>query len=144
MQALTIAGSVLGYAPGMSARPTAAPARVSAVHMAEATATKRVAGSKRDIDLSLYRNFGIMAHIDAGKTTTTERILYYSGKTYKIGEVHEGGATMDWMVQEQERGITITSAATTCYWDVTEKGCGGAIVQPGEHRHGMILSPSVS
>src|SRR3974390_3580855 len=63
-----------------------------------------------------YRNFGIMAHIDAGKTTTTERILYYSGKSYKIGEVHEGTATMDWMEQEQERGITITSAATTTFW----------------------------
>jgi elongation factor G len=63
-----------------------------------------------------YRNFGIMAHIDAGKTTTTERILYYTGKSYKIGEVHEGAATMDWMEQEQERGITITSAATTCFW----------------------------
>src|SRR4249919_1377703 len=63
-----------------------------------------------------YRNFGIMAHIDAGKTTTTERILYYTGKTHKIGEVHEGAATMDWMVQEQERGITITSAATTAFW----------------------------
>jgi elongation factor G len=64
-----------------------------------------------------YRNFGIMAHIDAGKTTTTERILYYSGKSHKIGEVHEGAATMDWMEQEQERGITITSAATTCFWN---------------------------
>src|ERR1700722_10897042 len=63
-----------------------------------------------------YRNFGIMAHIDAGKTTTTERILYYTGRSYKIGEVHEGTATMDWMEQEQERGITITSAATTCFW----------------------------
>ncbi|MGH7262191.1 MAG: GTP-binding protein, partial [Nitrospiraceae bacterium] len=63
-----------------------------------------------------YRNFGIMAHIDAGKTTTTERILYYSGKSHKIGEVHDGAATMDWMEQEQERGITITSAATTTYW----------------------------
>lgn len=63
-----------------------------------------------------YRNIGIMAHIDAGKTTTTERVLYYTGKTYKIGEVHEGAATMDWMEQEQERGITITSAATTCFW----------------------------
>ena len=64
-----------------------------------------------------YRNFGIMAHIDAGKTTTTERILYYTGKSHKIGEVHEGAATMDWMEQEQERGITITSAATTAFWE---------------------------
>ena len=63
-----------------------------------------------------YRNIGIMAHIDAGKTTTTERILYYTGINYKIGEVHDGAATMDWMEQEQERGITITSAATTCQW----------------------------
>ena len=64
-----------------------------------------------------YRNFGIMAHIDAGKTTTTERILYYTGKSHKIGEVHDGAATMDWMEQEQERGITITSAATTAIWN---------------------------
>jgi elongation factor G len=71
---------------------------------------------KRSQSLDRTRNIGIMAHIDAGKTTTTERILYYTGKTYKIGEVHEGAATMDWMVQEQERGITITSAATTCFW----------------------------
>merc|ERR1711937_835512 len=70
----------------------------------------------RQVDMHNYRNIGIMAHIDAGKTTTTERILYYTGKSYKIGEVHEGGATMDWMEQEQERGITITSAATTCAW----------------------------
>src|SRR4026209_1420250 len=67
--------------------------------------------------LKFVRNIGIAAHIDAGKTTTTERILYYTGVTHKIGEVHEGAATMDWMVQEQERGITITSAATTCYWN---------------------------
>src|SRR5882724_2321629 len=67
--------------------------------------------------LERYRNIGIMAHIDAGKTTTTERILYYTGRSYKIGEVHEGTATMDWMAQEQERGITITSAATTCFWE---------------------------
>ncbi len=64
-----------------------------------------------------YRNFGIMAHIDAGKTTTTERVLYYTGKSHKMGEVHEGAATMDWMEQEQERGITITSAATTALWN---------------------------
>ncbi|MDI3519617.1 MAG: elongation factor [Caldanaerobacter sp.] len=70
----------------------------------------------RDFSLDKVRNIGIMAHIDAGKTTTTERILFYTGKTHKLGEVHEGTATMDWMVQEQERGITITSAATTCYW----------------------------
>ena len=71
----------------------------------------------RTTPLTKYRNIGIMAHIDAGKTTTTERILYYTGRSYKIGEVHEGTATMDWMEQEQERGITITSAATTCFWD---------------------------
>ncbi len=71
----------------------------------------------RTTPLERYRNIGIMAHIDAGKTTTTERILYYTGRSYKIGEVHEGTATMDWMEQEQERGITITSAATTCFWD---------------------------
>src|SRR5881275_2762593 len=70
----------------------------------------------RKFSLEKTRNIGIMAHIDAGKTTTTERILYYTGRTYKIGEVHEGAAVMDWMVQEQERGITITSAATTCKW----------------------------
>ena len=67
-------------------------------------------------DLKFVRNIGIAAHIDAGKTTTTERILYYTGVNHKIGEVHDGAATMDWMVQEQERGITITSAATTAFW----------------------------
>jgi len=71
----------------------------------------------REYKIEDYRNFGIMAHIDAGKTTTTERILYYTGKSHKIGEVHDGAATMDWMEQEQERGITITSAATTCFWN---------------------------
>ncbi len=71
----------------------------------------------RQYKIEDYRNFGIMAHIDAGKTTTTERILFYSGKSHKIGEVHDGAATMDWMEQEQERGITITSAATTTFWN---------------------------
>ena len=74
----------------------------------------------RKVTLENTRNIGIMAHIDAGKTTTTERILYYTGVNYKIGETHEGTATMDWMEQEQERGITITSAATTCYWKGTK------------------------
>ena len=69
----------------------------------------------RQYSLENTRNFGIMAHIDAGKTTTSERILFYTGKNYKIGETHDGTATMDWMAQEQERGITITSAATTCF-----------------------------
>ena len=75
----------------------------------------------REFSLERTRNIGIMAHIDAGKTTTTERILFYTGKTHKIGETHEGAATMDWMAQEQERGITITSAATTCFWTHSEK-----------------------
>ncbi|MFG1850738.1 elongation factor G [Actinomadura geliboluensis] len=76
--------------------------------------------TKTGVDLAKVRNIGIMAHIDAGKTTTTERILFYTGMSYKIGEVHDGAATMDWMEQEQERGITITSAATTCHWSVDE------------------------
>ncbi|KTE18574.1 elongation factor G [Sphingopyxis sp. H050] len=88
----------------------------------------------RSHPLERYRNFGIMAHIDAGKTTTTERILYYTGKSYKIGEVHDGAATMDWMEQEQERGITITSAATTCLWKADE-GKGP------EHRLNIIDTP---
>ncbi len=88
----------------------------------------------RSHPLEHYRNFGIMAHIDAGKTTTTERILYYTGKSYKIGEVHDGAATMDWMEQEQERGITITSAATTCMWRADE-GKGP------EHRLNIIDTP---
>ncbi|GAA4723699.1 elongation factor G [Sphingomonas lutea] len=88
----------------------------------------------RSHPLERYRNIGIMAHIDAGKTTTTERILYYTGKSYKIGEVHEGTATMDWMEQEQERGITITSAATTCFWSANE-GKGE------EHRINIIDTP---
>ena len=71
----------------------------------------------RQYNLESTRNIGIMAHIDAGKTTTTERILYYTGILRRVGEVHDGAATMDWMAQERERGITITSAATTCFWD---------------------------
>jgi elongation factor G len=78
----------------------------------------------RGYNLKRYRNFGIIAHIDAGKTTTTERVLFYTGKSHKIGEVHDGNATMDWMEQEQERGITITSAATTCFWLRTNDGVG--------------------
>ena len=93
----------------------------------------------RTTPLDNYRNIGIMAHIDAGKTTTTERILYYTGKNYKIGEVHEGAATMDWMEQEQERGITITSAATTCFWQrhgqAYDKGVGP------EYRINIIDTP---
>jgi elongation factor G len=81
-----------------------------------------------------YRNIGIMAHIDAGKTTTTERVLYYTGISHKIGEVHDGAATMDWMEQEQERGITITSAATTCFWS-------GMDQQYEEHRINIIDTP---
>lgn len=88
----------------------------------------------REYPLERYRNIGIMAHIDAGKTTTTERILYYTGKSYKIGEVHDGAATMDWMEQEQERGITITSAATTTFWKA-EDGTGP------EHRINIIDTP---
>ncbi len=87
----------------------------------------------RDVSLENTRNIGIMAHIDAGKTTTTERILYYTGVNYKIGETHDGSATMDWMAQEQERGITITSAATTCYWDKQGKGT--------RHRINIIDTP---
>ena len=92
----------------------------------------------RETPLELYRNIGIMAHIDAGKTTTTERILYYTGKNYKIGEVHDGAATMDWMEQEQERGITITSAATTCFWKRTARATSRA--RP-EYRINIIDTP---
>ena len=90
----------------------------------------------RSHPLNRYRNIGIMAHIDAGKTTTTERILYYTGKSYKLGEVHEGTATMDWMEQEQERGITITSAATTCFWK-------GMDMSFPEHRFNIIDTPEI-
>ncbi len=92
----------------------------------------------REYPLDRYRNFGIMAHIDAGKTTTTERILFYTGKSHKIGEVHDGAATMDWMAQEQERGITITSAATTTFW---EKTIDGAAALSEKHRFNIIDTP---
>lgn len=90
--------------------------------------------AKRSTPINLYRNIGIMAHIDAGKTTTTERILFYTGVSHKIGEVHEGAAAMDWMDQEQERGITITSAATTCYWEGMDR-------QYKRHRINIIDTP---
>ena len=95
----------------------------------------------REVSLQMTRNIGIMAHIDAGKTTTTERILYYTGINHKIGEVHDGGATMDWMVQEQERGITITSAATTCYWSHTETQHDPALFKKNRHRINIIDTP---
>ena len=92
----------------------------------------------REFPLELYRNFGIMAHIDAGKTTCSERILYYTGKEHNIGEVHDGAATMDWMEQEQERGITITSAATTTFWERTEDG---STPDSAKHRLNIIDTP---
>ena len=95
----------------------------------------------RDVSLQMTRNIGIMAHIDAGKTTTTERILYYTGINHKIGEVHDGAATMDWMEQEQERGITITSAATTCYWSHTETQKDPALFKKNRHRINIIDTP---
>ncbi len=90
----------------------------------------------RTTPITQYRNIGIMAHIDAGKTTTTERILFYTGVSHKIGEVHDGAAVMDWMEQEQERGITITSAATTCFWK-------GMAKQFAEHRINIIDTPGI-
>ncbi len=94
----------------------------------------------RDVSLEMTRNIGIMAHIDAGKTTTTERILYYTGVNHKIGETHDGAATMDWMVQEQERGITITSAATTCFWAHSEY-TDPAEIKKNRHRLNIIDTP---
>src|SRR5947207_850511 len=98
--------------------------------------TRKLAETKmaRTYALDKVRNIGIMAHIDAGKTTTTERILFYAGRSHKIGEVHDGAATMDWMVQEQERGITITSAATTCHW-------AGMDNSYGDHTINIIDTP---
>jgi elongation factor G len=95
----------------------------------------------REVSLQMTRNIGIMAHIDAGKTTTTERILYYTGVNHKVGEVHDGAATMDWMVQEQERGITITSAATTCYWSHSETQKDPAAFKANRHRINIIDTP---
>jgi len=95
----------------------------------------------RETELKFYRNIGIMAHIDAGKTTTTERILYYTGKSHKIGEVHDGAATMDWMEQEQERGITITSAATTCFWKRHGESHDTTKVSGPEYRINIIDTP---
>jgi small GTP-binding protein len=89
----------------------------------------------RQTVLNKYRNVGICAHVDAGKTTTTERVLFYTGLSHKIGEVHDGAATMDWMEQEQERGITITSAATTCFWSGMEQ-------QFAQHRINIIDTPA--
>ena len=95
----------------------------------------------REYSLEHTRNIGIMAHIDAGKTTTTERILFYTGKTHRIGETHDGAATMDWMVQEQERGITITSAATTCFWAHTQYHNDPAAAKANTHRINIIDTP---
>ena len=95
----------------------------------------------REVSLQMTRNIGIMAHIDAGKTTTTERILYYTGINHKIGETHDGASTMDWMKQEQERGITITSAATTCYWSHTDFQGDAAAAKKNRHRINIIDTP---
>jgi len=108
------ANAFLPSQPKLARRASAAQTKLSMSTAPAAVVDTTKSG--RQYALENYRNIGIMAHIDAGKTTCTERILFYTGKTYKIGEVHDGGATMDWMVQEQERGITITSAATTCFW----------------------------
>ena len=94
----------------------------------------------RTHSLDKYRNIGIMAHIDAGKTTTTERVLYYTGKSHKIGEVHDGAATMDWMEQEQERGITITSAATTTFWKYPTQQ-GNLVDNTNDFRVNIIDTP---
>jgi len=121
--ALLLIGTANAFSPSSNAAFTRSMSTTSTASLSRTTLSmstvdfeKASSSKNREVDLPFYRNIGIMAHIDAGKTTTTERILYYTGKSYKIGEVHEGGATMDWMEQEQERGITITSAATTCAW----------------------------
>ena len=88
----------------------------------------------RKTPINRYRNIGIVAHVDAGKTTTTERVLFYTGKSHKMGEVHDGAATTDWMVQEQERGITITSAAITAFWQGIREAAQGPIPLQ-RHRH---------
>ena len=92
---------------------------------------------ERDYPLEKVRNFGIIAHIDAGKTTTSERVLFYTGLSHKIGEVHDGEATTDWMEQEQERGITITSAAVTCFWNPTDAKTD----MSKKHRFNIIDTP---
>ncbi len=109
------------------------------VALSDIYSSRRKSLAGREYPLERTRNIGIMAHIDAGKTTLTERILYYTGVNYKIGDTHEGTATMDWMAQEQERGITITSAATTCHWTLQEK----CKPKPGalEHRINIIDTP---
>merc|ERR1719359_419506 len=106
----------LALAPAVDGFTTSPFGVVSPKASSSSSLSMSTVASDRAVKLEDYRNIGIMAHIDAGKTTTTERILYYTGREKAIGEVHEGGATMDWMEQEQERGITITSAATTCAW----------------------------
>ena len=121
--------------PTRRSRTTAGKHRAKRTHLAiRAPAHTSRNTVARTTPIDRYRNIGIMAHIDAGKTTTTERILFYTGVNHKIGEVHDGAATMDWMEQEQERGITITSAATTCFWKGMDKSCP-------EHRINIIDTP---
>jgi len=114
--ALFFASALVGVQAFNGQQPLFGVKRSSSLHMSDVAVETFTPSPLREVPMKDYRNIGIMAHIDAGKTTTTERILFYTGKSYKIGEVHDGGATMDWMEQEKERGITITSAATTCAW----------------------------